>query len=59
MEYFTELPTDELSLLELDIARRADEIARDRQIESSLNLHCWLVAETEVLARNAKIDRSR
>jgi hypothetical protein len=39
---------DELSRLQLLVARRADEIARDSTISTPLNLHCWLVAESEV-----------
>jgi hypothetical protein len=41
---------DELMLLQLRVARRADEIARERPIQTSLNLHCWLIAETEMIA---------
>jgi hypothetical protein len=39
---------DPLSQLEWRVARRADEIAHARKVEAPLNLHCWLVAETEV-----------
>jgi hypothetical protein len=42
--------SDRLLELKLRVARRADEIARARRIEQPLNLHCWLLAETEVLA---------
>lgn len=40
---------DELTLLQLRVARRADEIARELPIQTSLNLHCWLIAETEMI----------
>jgi len=39
--------------LQLRIARRADEIARDRELENRASSHCWLLAETEVLARES------
>ncbi len=41
---------DALTSLELEVARRADELARARPLATSLNLHCWLLAEAEVLA---------
>lgn len=41
--------TDSLLELELRIARRADELTRAQGIADSINLHCWLVAEYEVL----------
>jgi hypothetical protein len=47
-EAATDTPTDLLSQLEWRVARRADEIARARNLDAPLNLHCWLVAETEV-----------
>jgi hypothetical protein len=47
-ESVTECLIDPLSQLEWRVARRADEIARARHIDAPLNLHCWLVAETEV-----------
>ncbi|HWA10299.1 MAG TPA: hypothetical protein VG838_12670 [Opitutaceae bacterium] len=34
--------------LELNVARKADEIARSRRFRTGLNLHCWLLAEREV-----------
>jgi hypothetical protein len=37
---------DPLLDLELQIARRADELAKERA--SGLNLHCWLLAEREI-----------
>lgn len=39
-----------LTDLELQIARRADELAATRIDRSSLNLVCWLQAEQEILA---------
>jgi hypothetical protein len=59
MDPSAEPTPDPLLRLELDIARRADEIARESRLGSSLNLHCWLVAETEVLARDAVQGASR
>jgi hypothetical protein len=46
------LPTslEPLADLELQIARRADELAATRVNRSSLNLVCWLEAEQEILA---------
>ena len=38
-----------LAELELQIARRADELAATRLDRSSLNLVCWLQAEQEIL----------
>ena len=43
-----ECPAAPLSQLAWRVARRADEIARARNIDAPLNLHCWLVAESEV-----------
>ncbi|MES2695539.1 MAG: hypothetical protein V4773_18830 [Verrucomicrobiota bacterium] len=42
---------DLLLEIELKIARRADEFAREVRRDSSLNLYCWLLAEAEVLGR--------
>jgi len=42
---------DLLLELELRIARRADELTGIQGVAGSLNLHCWLVAEHEVLSR--------
>jgi hypothetical protein len=39
---------DELSQFELSVARRADEIAHADGNQTIFNLHCWLLAETEV-----------
>jgi hypothetical protein len=41
--------TDELLALQLAVARKADELARSRSVGPGLNLHCWLLAEAEVL----------
>lgn len=35
---------------QLRVARRADEIAQAQPRDSALNLHCWLLAEHEVLS---------
>lgn len=45
----TETP-DYLLALQLRVARRADELAQERQAPPGLNLHCWLLAEREVLS---------
>jgi hypothetical protein len=46
--------TDEALLeMELKIARRADQFARELRRQSSLNLVCWLMAEAEVLGASA------
>jgi hypothetical protein len=41
---------DSLFALQLRAARRADDLARDRAEPAGLKLHCWLLAEREVLA---------
>ncbi len=46
-----ECPDDTLAQLQLRIARRADEIARDQS--STDSSHCWRLAETEVLSRES------
>jgi hypothetical protein len=46
------LENDELLTLQLRVARRADELAVARKTPTALNLHCWLMAETEVLGRD-------
>lgn len=48
---------DGLLHLQLRVARRADELAATRERGSILNLHCWLLAETEVLG-SMMIDRA-
>jgi hypothetical protein len=42
-------PSDALSLLQLRVARRADELARGSKVASPLNLHCWFAAESELV----------
>ena len=42
-------PDESLLTLQLRVARRADELARARVAPTGLNLHCWLLAEREVL----------
>jgi hypothetical protein len=42
---------DALLALQLKIARRADEFARESPRQSALNLQYWLMAEAEVLRR--------
>jgi hypothetical protein len=44
-----ELAWDALSQLQLRVARRADELARDSKVSSLPNHHCWLMAESELL----------
>lgn len=44
---------DPLLDLEMRVARRADELARSQAMPTGLNLHCWLVAEAEVLRQHA------
>ena len=41
--------SDPLAQLQLCVARRADELARDSKFATPLNLHCWLAAELEVI----------
>ncbi|MEO6004851.1 MAG: hypothetical protein ABIZ04_24295 [Opitutus sp.] len=48
---------DGLLHLQLRVARRADELAATRERGTILNLHCWLLAETEVLG-SMMIDRA-
>jgi hypothetical protein len=45
--------TDTLLELQLRVARRADELARDCATMAGLNLHCWLSAEREICGENA------
>lgn len=44
---------DPLLDLEIRVARRADELAQAHTMRTGLNLHCWLVAEAEVLRQHA------
>lgn len=43
-----ESPLDDLTRLQLRVARRADEIAQ-AHCSRYFNVHCWLLAEAEVL----------
>jgi hypothetical protein len=43
------LARDALLELQLSVARRADELARTQKPGTSMNLHCWLLAEAEIL----------
>jgi hypothetical protein len=49
MDQNFELPSDALSQLQLRVARRADELARDSNASTTLNHHCWFMAESELL----------
>jgi hypothetical protein len=49
MDQDHDFPSDALSQLQLRVARRADELARDSKVATSLNLHCWLAAESELI----------
>jgi hypothetical protein len=46
-----EFAGDAFTQLQLRVARRADELARDTSILTPLNLHCWLMAESELMSR--------
>jgi hypothetical protein len=43
------IPADPLTEIELRIARRADELARECEVHTSMDLQCWLRAEAEIL----------
>jgi hypothetical protein len=49
MDQDTNSSSDALSLLQLRIARRADELARGSTVITPLNLHCWFMAESEII----------
>jgi hypothetical protein len=49
MDHSIEVPADALSQLQLRIARRADELARNSDVVTPRNSHCWFLAETELL----------
>jgi hypothetical protein len=49
MDQKDELSSDALSQLQLRVARRADELVRDSKVTTPLNLHCWLMAESELI----------
>ena len=44
-----ELSSDTLIALQLQVARRADQLATSLSNRSGLNLSCWLQAEEEIL----------
>jgi hypothetical protein len=44
-----EVPSDPLSQLQLLVARRADDLALHARFATPLNLHCWLLAESELI----------
>lgn len=46
---------DALVELELAVARRADELAGSGLCRTSLNLHCWLEAEQEILGSSLSL----
>jgi hypothetical protein len=50
MNQSEELASDPLSKIQLCVARRADELARESKFATPLNLHCWLAAESEIMA---------
>jgi hypothetical protein len=58
MDKSDELSSDALSQLQLRIARRADELARDSNVSTPMNLHCWLMAESELIGRRRPGGRS-
>src|SRR5882757_9251960 len=49
METPPSLPSDPLVALQLQVARRADELAAARAVHTAFNLPCWLQAEQEIL----------
>lgn len=51
--------SNELTSLQLRVARRADELARLQRYPTPLNIHCWLQAEVEMwpVAANARDER--
>lgn len=49
MEENGELSSDALSQLQLRVARRADELAKESKVTTQLNLQCWLMAESELI----------
>jgi len=49
MDQNDEFPSDTLSQLQLRVARRADELVSDSKVATSLNLHRWFAAESELI----------
>jgi hypothetical protein len=54
-----EIPLDELTRLQISVARRADELARDCKVRTPLNIHCWLMAESEHIDRSLAASTAR
>lgn len=50
------LETEGLFDLQLRVARKADELARNGSNRGGLSLHCWLLAEAEIIGRAAAAD---
>ena len=48
MDQNEEFSSDALSQLQLRVARRADELARDGKVTTPLN-RCWFMAESELI----------
>lgn len=42
---------DQLLAWQLQVARRADELARTKAAGTAFALHCWLLAEIEVMGK--------
>ncbi len=49
MDPDTDSSSDALSVLQLRIAKRADELVLGGTLITPLNLHCWYQAEFEIL----------
>jgi hypothetical protein len=50
----SEIPVDDpLVDIQLQIARKADELAARPGMGTSFDLHCWLLAEREILGASA------
>jgi hypothetical protein len=56
MDLEDELSADALSHLQLRVARRADELVRESKVATPMNLHCWLMAESEMIDSAGKGD---
>jgi hypothetical protein len=54
-----EFPLDALSQLQLRVARRADQLALEIKIPTPMNLHCWLMAESELIERPCEPDAKK
>lgn len=42
------VPLDELSALQLRVARRADQLVTTSSYGTASNFHCWFLAEAEI-----------